>query len=122
MTRWARGGPANKKQPLPATSWEQMTDGATRKSKPDSDLHKTKKSKHDKKRVSTTKTDQRKSEARASGSALIAEGIEKIKRSEEGLGREDVKVLDEVVRKAERSEQRRVKRIRTKEDGKVGFV
>ena len=119
MTRWARGGPANKKKPLPATSWEQMTDGTTSKSKQDSDLHKTKKSKHEKKRAGI---DLRKSEARTSGSDLIVEGIEKIKQSEEGLGREEVRVLDGVVRKAERSEQRRIKRIRTKEDEKVGFT
>ena len=140
MTRWARGGPANKKKPLPATPWDQMTSSQMTQNKNDdtsrpkqnckSDLHKTKKSKHEmsskKNKTSTTKTGERKSKSRPAaaidGNTLIVEEIEKIKRSEEDLGKEDVRMLDEMVRKAARSEQRRVKRIRTKEQAKVGFL
>ena len=128
MTRWARGGPANKKKPLPATPWDQMTSPHTTNDKDKnrkSELHKTKKSKHEvSSKTKKTSTDKiikklRKSDC-SSGTALIAEGIDRIKRSEEGLGREEVRVLDEVVRKAEKGEQRRLKRIKIKENAKVG--
>ena len=128
MTRWARGGPANKKKPLPATPWDQMTSSHTTNDKDrnrKSNLHKTKKSKHEvTSKTKKTSTDKIVAKSRTSdcgsGSALIAEGIDRIKRSEEGLGREEVRVLDEVVRKAAKGEQRRLKRIKIKENTKVG--
>jgi len=119
MTRWARGSSANRKKPLEATEWTEMSGAGHLDTDSDSAAHKKRTDKlHSRRRM---RNDEQQNQERLDNSQQnVADELEKLGRKSRLVASSSESVmLEEFVRKDARREARRLKRQQQKQLSRV---